>query len=192
MLDRCGGVQWPFPRRAVSPKLPSPSPPPRTRRRDAPNSQRRLFEDGRFFHFDHRARFVCETPREFPEQPNQKYPFVLLTGRGSASQWHTQTRTSKSAVLRKLYPQELYVEINPQDAQTIGVRSGDRVLVRSQRGALRARVLCTPALQPGQLFIPMHYEATNRLTHSAFDPYSHQPAYKACAVAVEVLTSSAK
>jgi len=25
---------------------------------------------------------------------------VLLTGRGTASQWHTQTRTGKSAVLR--------------------------------------------------------------------------------------------
>jgi assimilatory nitrate reductase catalytic subunit len=32
----------------------------------------------------------------------------------------------------------------------------------------------------------MHYESTNLLTHAAFDPYSHQPAYKACAVAVEL------
>jgi assimilatory nitrate reductase catalytic subunit len=33
----------------------------------------------------------------------------------------------------------------------------------------------------------MHYAATNLLTHAAFDPYSHQPAYKACAVAVDSL-----
>lgn len=32
--------------------------------------------------------------------------------------------------------------------------------------------------------MPMHYEAVNRLTFPAFDPYSRQPAYKACAVAV--------
>ena len=28
----------------------------------------------------------------------------------------------------------------------------------------------------------MHYEEVNRLTHPAFDPYSRQPSYKACAV----------
>jgi anaerobic selenocysteine-containing dehydrogenase len=30
----------------------------------------------------------------------------------------------------------------------------------------------------------MHYETTNQLTDAVFDPYSHQPAYKACAVRV--------
>jgi anaerobic selenocysteine-containing dehydrogenase len=40
-------------------------------------------------------------------------------------------------------------------------------------------------MQPGQLFLPMHDAATNRLTHAAFDPHSHQPAYKACAVSLE-------
>jgi assimilatory nitrate reductase catalytic subunit len=110
---------------------------------------------------------------------------VLLTGRGSAAQWHTQTRTGKSAVLRRLYPNEPYVEINPQDARPLRIRSGNRVVVSSQRGRLHARALLTPAVQPGQLFMAMHYEATNRLTHPAFDPYSHQPAYKACAASVD-------
>jgi assimilatory nitrate reductase catalytic subunit len=40
-------------------------------------------------------------------------------------------------------------------------------------------------VQPGQVFMPMHYATTNRLTHAAFDPYSRQPAYKACAVRVD-------
>jgi assimilatory nitrate reductase catalytic subunit len=31
----------------------------------------------------------------------------------------------------------------------------------------------------------MHDAATNLLTDAVFDPYSHQPAYKSCAVAVE-------
>ena len=30
--------------------------------------------------------------------------------------------------------------------------------------------------------MPMHYETTNQLTFAAFDPYSRQPSYKACAV----------
>lgn len=88
-------------------------------------------------------------------------------------------------MLRKLYPGELHVEISPHDARELGVHSGDPVRIASQRGELKARALVTPAVQPGQLFLPMHDEAVNRLTDAVFDPYSHQPAYKACAVACE-------
>ena len=87
---------------------------------------------------------------------------LLLTGRGTASQWHTQTRTSKSAVLRKLYPAEIYVEINPTDARRIGIKPEQRVVVESQRGSLVARAFITYTVQPGQVFLPMHYEQTNR------------------------------
>ena len=168
MLRERGGVQWPYPVEG-----------------DDRVTERRLFADGRFFHPDGRARFICEEPRPLPEPTTSKFPFTLLTGRGSVAQWHTQTRTAKSAVLRKLYPAELYVEINPHDAAEQRLRSGDLVTITSQRGSIQGRAMVTPAVQPGQLFIPMHYEATNRLTHPAFDPYSHQPSYKACAVRVE-------
>ena len=50
------------------------------------------------------------------EPINESYPFILLTGRGRTSQWHTQTRTSKSDVLRQLYPEQVYVEIHADDA----------------------------------------------------------------------------
>jgi assimilatory nitrate reductase catalytic subunit len=169
MLSERGGVQWPL-----------------TAGRQDERPERRLFADGKFFHADGRARFLCEEPRPMPELPTRKYPLMLLTGRGSVAQWHTQTRTSKSAVLRKLYPEELYVEINPQDAAAYRLRSGDRVVVSSQRGYVQGKAMITHAVQAGQLFIPMHYEATNRLTYPAFDPYSHQPAYKACAVRIEL------
>jgi assimilatory nitrate reductase catalytic subunit len=152
----------------------------------APGLERRLFEDNRFYHPDGRARFLFENPTELPEQPTHKYPFLLLTGRGSAAQWHTQTRTAKSAVLRKLYANDLYIEINPHDANRLGIRSGDVVAVSSQRGRLPARAVVAPTVQPGQLFIPMHYDTTNQLTHPSVDPYSHQPPYKACAVALAV------
>jgi anaerobic selenocysteine-containing dehydrogenase len=170
MLDQSGGIQWPFPI-GTDPTLSS--------------SERRLFEDGQFFHADGRARFVSEEPRPLPEQTGEHFPFVLLTGRGTAAQWHTQTRTAKSAVLRKLYPEEVYVEINPVDAQRLHIQRGDWITVASQRGRLRARAFLTSAVSAGQLFIPMHYEVTNRLTDAVFDPYSHQPAYKSCAVRVE-------
>jgi assimilatory nitrate reductase catalytic subunit len=86
-----------------------------------------------------------------------------------------------------MYPTEVYVEVSPHDSKHLGICSGDRVAVSSQRGQLRGRALVTPAVQPGQVFIPMHYDTTNLLTHAAFDPYSHQPAYKACAVAIGIV-----
>jgi assimilatory nitrate reductase catalytic subunit len=186
MLARCGGIQWPYPAQNVAGVECQAS----GMRALALDTERRLFEDNRFYHADGRARFLCESPRPIPEETNAKYPFLLLTGRGSAAQWHTQTRTAKSAVLRKLYAQELYVEVSPIDSLRLGIHSGDRLAVSSQRGRVLMRAVVTPAVQPGELFIPMHYEATNILTHAAYDPYSHQPAYKACAVAIERLTQS--
>ena len=49
---------------------------------------------------------------------------MLLTGRGSSAQWHTQTRTSKSQVLRTLYPDAPYAEINP-NAELPALVDGD-------------------------------------------------------------------
>ncbi len=172
MIDQCGGIQWPFPENdSVSMSAPA-------------TAQRRLFEDGRFFHPDGRARFLFEMPRTMPELPNRRYPYLLLTGRGTAAQWHTQTRTSKSAVLRQLSPRQVYVEINPQDARSEGILPNQDVIVESQRGRIRAKSFVTPTVQPGQVFIPMHYDVTNQLTLAHFDPYSHQPSFKDCAVRV--------
>jgi anaerobic selenocysteine-containing dehydrogenase len=164
-ITEAGGVQWPFPA-------------------DKPDNQqeRRLFADGRFYHDDGRAKFLYEAPRPLPEPANERYPNLLLTGRGTAVQWHTQTRTSKSSVLQKLYPAEIYVELNPHDARELGIATGEWLRIASQRGELRARAFVTPTVQQGQVFLPMHYHETNRLTDAIFDPYSRQPAYKSCAV----------
>ena len=166
-LDDAGGIQWPFPAE------------------DQDNaSERRLFADGHFFHSDGRARFVFEAPRPLVETLGRGYPFQLLTGRGSASQWHTQTRTSKSDVLRKLYPSDPYLEINPADAAAIGLHPGDWAVVESRRGQTTARAVVTPTVPQGQLFLPMHDASTNQLTDSVFDPESRQPAYKATAARI--------
>jgi anaerobic selenocysteine-containing dehydrogenase len=169
MLDEKRGIQWPLPQGQTV----------------EPLSERRLFEDGQFYTPDRRARFVFEAPRPLPEPTTAAYPFTLLTGRGSSSQWHTQTRTAKSAVLRKLSPNVPYIEMSPQDAAGLGIRANAWVIVRSQRGQVRARAFVSHVVQPGQVFMPMHWADTNRLTFAAFDPYSRQPAYKACAVRIE-------
>lgn len=175
LIDERRGIQWPFPEGAPD-----------------PTQERRLFADGRFYHPDGLARFLFEQPAPLPEAPNEKYPLLLLTGRGTASQWHTQTRTSKSPVLQKLYPAEIYVEINPVDARLVGIKPDQRVVVESQRGSLTAKAFVTNSVRPGQVFLPMHYEATNRLTLAHFDPYSRQPSYKNCAVSVRPWSSGDK
>jgi assimilatory nitrate reductase catalytic subunit len=168
MLDENRGIQWPLPEgEAVT-----------------AGSERRLFEDGRFYRANGRAKLWFEEPREVPEPADDAYPLLLLTGRGSSSQWHTGSRTNKSPVLRKLFAKEPYVELNPEDALEHGIEPNAWVLVESRRGRARARAFVSQVVQPGQCFMPMHYAATNQLTFPAIDPYSRQPAYKHCAVRI--------
>lgn len=169
MLDKEGGIQWPLSAMDA---------------RDGFESERRLFGDGKFFTPDGRARFVCEAPRPVPELVCAEYPFTLLTGRGSSAQWHTGSRTDKSAVLKKLHPSEPYVEIHPMDATALGVVPEAMVLVSSRRGTMAARARITDTVPVGTVFIPMHFGDCNKLTSAEFDPISRQPAYKACAVRV--------
>jgi len=200
-LDAAGGIQWPClpapgtraqrgaPVAAGGGPSPAGEPDPASA---SPNlgRERRLYAEGRFFHPDGRARFVWEEPRPVAEPTSEEFPYILLTGRGSSSQWHTQTRTSKSAILRTLYPEKPYVEISPADAAALGVAADEWVLVASPRGEMEARAYVTPTVAPGQVFVPMHYAATNRLTRPSFDPYSRQPSYKSAAVGVRRLAES--
>src|SRR5207245_11080681 len=98
--------------------------------------------------------------------------------------------TAKSDVLRKPYPDQTYVEINPADAEKLTIGPNERVRVASRRGQVSATAFVTNTVQVGHLFIPMHYATANELTFPAFDPYSRQPAYKACAVSVRPLRES--
>ena len=175
MIDAMGGIQWPFPEGSSAENSPA---------------ERRLFEDGRFFHPDGRAKFIFEAPTQVREATSPNHPFVLLTGRGSSSQWHTGTRTSKSPMLRTLSPQTPWVEIAVADADSLGIEPNDNVIVSSSRGSMRATAFVTTTISTGQLFIAMHYAETNRLTDSSFDPYSRQPSYKHCAVSIRRATSA--
>jgi len=179
MIDRCGGIQWPC--RAQDLQAAD----------GAPEPERRLFADGLFFTPDRRARFLYDPPRAMPERPDAAFPLLLLTGRGTSSQWHTNTRTAKSSVLRKLYPASCYVEISPADAARLGITAHGRVRVSSRRGQVTAGAFVTPTVREGTVFIPMHYREANQLTRSAFDLHSRQPSYKACAVRVEALGDAA-
>lgn len=167
-LDQAGGIQWPFP---VGDTL--------------AESHRRLFDDLRFFHPDGKARFVFTEPAEPAELCSEEYPFWLITGRGSVAQWHTLSRTGKVEKLRRMAPEELYVEINPQDAAELGIQQGDAVTVCSKRGEIAAIAVLEEGMARHHVFLPMHYASTNRLTLPSFDPESFQPTYKSGAVLLE-------
>ncbi|MEP4076438.1 molybdopterin oxidoreductase family protein [Haloferula sp.] len=174
-LDQAGGIQWPFPKNGDSQ---SPS--------STPANERRLFESGQFYTKSGKANLLFSRPDELPEAPDKSYPFLLLTGRGTSSQWHTQSRTSKSDILQKLYPAEAYVEIHPRDAKRLGILNNQPITLSSRRGEMKASAYLAPTVQPGQLFLPMHYPEVNRLTHPSFDPHSRQPNYKAAAVKISL------
>jgi assimilatory nitrate reductase catalytic subunit len=167
LLLEKGGIQWPFPAGADPDSLPR---------------ERRLFEDGHFFTPSGKAKLFYEEIAPLPEAPDAQFPMILLTGRGTVAQWHTQTRTGKVEMLRKLYPAQAYVQVNPGDAAAMGLADGELVRVISRRGEVSAKAALTEEVRPGQVFMPMHYFETNQLTFPAFDPYSSEPAYKLAAV----------
>ena len=190
-LDECGGIQWPF-SEMQNEEL-------RMKNQNAavtvdnysfsilPSSfkERRLFADGQYFTPDGKAKFLFDQPRSVAEPTTEEYPFVMLTGRGTSAQWHTNTRTGKSAVLRTLYPANAYVEIHPSDLARLGLVANKPVAVLSRRGRIECAAVASPSVQPGHVFIPMHYDVTNRLTRTEYDPHSRQPSYKYCAVRLE-------
>lgn len=170
-LDEQGGIQWPY---------------PRDLKIETPTQERRLFSDGQFFTPNGKANFVFSAPQPLPEPTSKNFPFVLLTGRGTSAQWHTQSRTNKSPVLRKLYPAELLLDLHPEDAQKLHITDRAQIEITSARAKITAQAHLTTTVQRGQVFLPMHEGNVNLLTHPSFDPYSRQPNYKHCAVNVSL------
>lgn len=169
-LDAANGIQWPSLAEDVA-------------------SERRLFADGRFFHPDGRARFHYAASRPAAEQTNRDFPLVLLTGRGSSSQWHTETRTKHSGILSRLHSPSLLLRMNTLDAGALGLRNGQEVQIRSRRGSVKAHLDLSMGMRRGQVFLPMHHPDVNQLTFEEVDPQSRQPSYKYCSVAVQALSS---
>jgi predicted molibdopterin-dependent oxidoreductase YjgC len=119
------------------------------------------------------------------ELPDAQYPFVLTTGR-ELFHYHTGTMTRRSAGLNAVAP-EAYVEINPIDADGLGINSGDRLRVSSRRGMIDLKARVSEIVPPQVVFIPFHYKeaAANLLTNDAMDPVCRIMEAKVCAVHIE-------
>lgn len=117
------------------------------------------------------------------ELPDEEYPILLTTGR-KLTHYNIMTRFSDS--LLTLDPYER-AEINPADAEKLGVGDDDEIRVTSRRGSVVTRIRVTDKVAPGVLFMTFHYKESpaNELTHAAFDPISKTGEYKVCAVKIE-------
>jgi assimilatory nitrate reductase catalytic subunit len=145
----------------------------------------RFFGDGRFFTHDQRAQFIVTPVPAMPASPRRG--LTLNTGR-IRDQWHTMTRTGKAARLMAHLP-EPFCDINPADADRLGIMDGALVEIENEIASaiLRARVT---AHQPqGSVFAPMHWTdcfsaraRIDALAHGDCDPVSGQPALKASRV----------
>lgn len=126
---------------------------------------------------------VAQLPAELPDA---EYPLTLTTGR-ILYQYHTGTMTRRSEGLAWREPRG-YAEINPADAEQIGLRDGGWVIIKSRRGQVRTQARLGNRVPPGVVFYSFHWKegAANLLTQDfKLDPLAKIPEYKVCAVRIE-------
>jgi assimilatory nitrate reductase catalytic subunit len=166
-IDRQMGVFWPCPSE------------------DHPGTPR-LFEDGRFFHPDGRARFLVTEWRPSGDPVDEEFPVWLTTGR-VVSQYLSGTQTRRIGGLVDPYP-EPRLEIHPRLAERVGLRDGDWATVTTRRAAITLQAMVVRTIRPDTVFIPYHWpesRSANLLTHRTLDPRSKIPEYKVSACRLE-------
>ncbi|WP_340678561.1 nitrate reductase [Paraglaciecola sp.] len=162
-----------------------------------PQGTKRLFSDGRFYTKSGKAQFIALTYHAPEQLTTEAFPFVLNSGR-IRDQWHTMTRTGKTAELTS-HISKPYVAMHPLDAQHLGLQEGALVKLSSNHNKALAGVILTLNIddkqRKGELFAPMHWSAQNSshgaiasLFTDANDALSGQPELKHAAVALEPVT----
>lgn len=158
-----------------------------------PHGTARMFSDGKFFTATGKAQFIAITPRS-PAHPTSKdFPLILNSGR-VRDQWHTMTRTAKTAKLMA-HKDEIYVTVHPQDAQKYKLIDGELAKLTSPLGEDKiviARVEISDSTRIGSLFVPIHWTAQysshgriDVLVQPVGDPLSGQPESKHSPVKIE-------
>ena len=121
------------------------------------------------------------------EEPSEEFPFWLCTGR-VVEHWHSGSMTRRIPLLHRAMPHG-YAELNPDDANKMGIRHGEMIRLVSPRGSIEMPASVDKRGKPaeGQVFVPFFDESMliNELLLDAFCPISKEPDYKKCSVRVE-------
>jgi len=125
--------------------------------------------------------YVWFRPHALPgEVPDDEYPMYLSTGR-IIDHWHTTSMTGRIPELLRANPYS-FVEINPKDAERMGIKPNDMIEITTRRGkvTMPARVMEGPL--EGTVFAYWHDMAEsrmiNKVVNDVFDPGSKEPEFK--------------
>jgi len=132
--------------------------------------------------------FIPEDYTPPTELPDEQYPMILTTGR-EVAQYNFGSMTRKTSGIEQICP-EAFAEVNPDDAERLGIKDKTWLQITSRRGSIRVRAAITDRSQEGTIFIPYHFAEVpvNMLTLNSLDRLSRSPQYKICAIKVEVLS----
>lgn len=132
-----------------------------------------------------KGKFHAVHFREPVESPDEEFPFILSTGR-LLYQYHTGTLTRRIPAINQVSPTG-YIEVNREDAETIGIENGDLVEVSTPRGNVVTRANVGNIVARGWLFMPFHFAEgpANMLTNDALDPIAKIPEFKVCAATIK-------
>jgi assimilatory nitrate reductase catalytic subunit len=143
------------------------------------------FKAGQYQTDDRRARFIPIHLRDLAATGQ----YILNTGR-IRDQWHTMTRTGVAEKLFK-HQSQPWLEMALEDSAALSVETGDLVAVSSAVGSALLPVRVASAMQPGQVFLPMHWNfqfassgSVNHLVAPLTDPISGQPELKLTSVEI--------
>lgn len=135
-----------------------------------------------------RGLFVPEEYMAPKEPVDDEYPMLFTTGRHYA-RYNFSSMTGKTREIDDIAPEAL-AEVNPVDAERLGIKSGDMLKLTSRRGEVTIKAEITERSQPGTIFTTYNYTETpvNLLTLDALDRLSRTPEYKLCAIKVEIVS----
>jgi predicted molibdopterin-dependent oxidoreductase YjgC len=165
-LTKLGGIQWPCPDE---------------------NDPGSLFLHGRLWKDPVAGPRAPFCPSEYVppvDALSDEYPIRLTTGRRLDS-FNTGVQTGGyTSPLRRGES----LDLSPEDGRKYGVADGERVRVRSRRGAVEVPVRYDNTLRSGLAFMTLHFPEevrTNLLTIDATDPKSGTAEFKASAILIE-------
>jgi len=193
LLERPDGVQWPAPTVEIARKggtlrrfVVGKDPIATALAKKYPSKFRgwRVIDYGPL-HKDYRFWIWCRPYKGPAEPPDAEYPFYLSTGR-IIDHWHTMSMTGRIKEIFEANPYA-WVEVNPKDAERMGISSGDLVLIETRRGKniIPAKVATDQGPMEGMVFVYWYDQDKKRMinfcTKDAFDPGSKEPEFKICA-----------